>query len=415
MTQPLLPTASDERTVELDVVRGFALLGILLMNIEGMVGPLFNALSGLDPALTGADRVVDAAIYVLVQGKFFTLFSLLFGAGFALFLQRAQRRDRPGGWLFFRRLVVLAGFGLLHGLFIWSGDILFMYACIGLFMLLFFRRTPAGRLLQWGLFFYLIPVGLTALMVFAGWATQFDPNAAAEFEQGLEEARQQMEGGAEAQRVAYGPESSFAEANQRRRADLAVMNELLFFFGPLVLGMFLIGAGMMRLGALQAPAAHLPLYRRMRTWGFGLGLPLVLASFWAVPTVDFGRADLTAGLASVGTVLGNLALCLAYLATLMLAMQKPVWRDRLLWLAPVGQMALTNYLMQSIVCVGIFYGYGLGYFEQLPRAWQPVFVVLLFGLQILASRWWLQRFRFGPAEWLWRSLTYLRPQPMRRP
>lgn len=415
MNRALLPTSTDERTVELDVVRGFALLGILLMNIEGFVGPLFTALGGLDPSLSGADRIVDATIYLLVQGKFFTLFSLLFGAGFALFLARARRRDRAGGLLFFRRLVVLAGFGLLHGLYVWSGDILFAYACIGLVMLLFFRNTPAHRLARWGLFFYLIPVGLTALMVFAGWATQFDPKAAADFQQGLEETRQQMVAGVESQRIAYGPEGSFAEANQRRRADLAVMNGLLVVFGPLVLGMFLIGASLLRSGALQTPAEHLPLYRRMRTWGFALGLPLLLASFWAVPTVDFGRADLTAGLASAGTMLGNLALCLSYLATLMLAMQEPAWRARLLWLAPAGQMALSNYLLQSLVCVGIFYGYGLGYFEQLPRAWQPLFVLLLFGLQVLASRWWLQRFRFGPAEWLWRSLTYLRLQPLRQP
>jgi uncharacterized protein len=415
LSQPLLPTATDERTVELDVVRGFALLGILLMNIEGMVGPLFNSLSGLDPTLTGADRIVDATIYILVQGKFFTLFSLLFGAGFALYLQRAQQRERSGGWLFFRRLLVLGGFGLLHGLFIWSGDILFMYACIGLFMLLFFRRTPASRLPKWGLFFYLIPIAMTALLVLGGWATQFDPEAAAEFQKGMDETRKTLADGAQAQRLAYGPEGSFAEANQRRRSDLAFMNELLVFFGPLVLGMFLIGAGLLRSGALQAPAAHLGLYRRMRTWGFVLGLPLVLLAFWAVPTVDFGRADLTAGLASTGTVLGNLALCLAYLATLMLAMQLPAWRSRLQWLAPAGQMALTNYLLQSIICVGIFYGHGLGYFEQLPRAWQPLFVLLLFGLQVLASHWWLQRFRFGPAEWLWRSLTYLHLQPLRRP
>lgn len=410
----LSPTGGEERALQLDVLRGFALCGILLMNIEGFVGPLNIALTGLDPALRGADAVVDALIYVFVQGKFFTLFSLLFGAGFALILQRAEASGRRGGWLYLRRLLALFGFGLVHALYVWSGDILLTYALIGMVLLLFFRRTPASRAPKWGVFFYLVPTLFTLLLLGLWWISQFDPVAAESFAQGLQAGAREFAAQIAAQRAAYGPEGSFAAANLQRAADLDAMMGYLVLFGPLVLGMFLIGAGLLRSGALLRPHEHLPLFRRLRFWGYLLGLPMVIGSFWLVQTVDFTRLDGDSVLAQTLMSFGSLALCLAYMATLVLALQRADWAARLAWLAPAGQMALTNYLLQSLVCVGIFYGYGLGYFEQLPRAWQPLFVFALFGLQVLLSRWWLARFRFGPAEWLWRALTYLRVPPFRR-
>lgn len=410
----LTPTRGEERALQLDVLRGFALCGILLMNIEGFVGPLNIALTGLDPALSGADRWMDAAIYILVQGKFFTLFSLLFGAGFALMLQRAQARGGGGGWLYLRRLLILLGIGLVHALYIWSGDILVTYALIGIVLLLFFRNTPASRLPKWGVFFYLVPTFLTFLFATAGWMSQFDPTAAAAFQEGLDGAQADFLADVEAQRAAYGVGGSFAAANAQRLADLAMMMGYLVLFGAMVLGMFLIGAGLLRSGALLEPSAHLPLFRRLRSWGLLLGLPMAVLSFWMLPTVDFGRMDFIAASAQSMMGIAGMLLCLGYMASIVLALQDATWRARLAWLAPAGRMALSNYLLQSIVCVGIFYGYGLGYFEQLPRAWQPLFVFALFALQVKLSHWWLARFRFGPAEWLWRSLTYLRPQPMRR-
>lgn len=410
----LTPTRGEERALQLDVLRGFALFGILLMNIEGFVGPLNIALTGLDPAFAGADRWMDAAIYILVQGKFFTLFSLLFGAGFALLLQRAAARGPGGSWMYLRRLLILLGIGLVHALYIWSGDILVTYALLGIVLLLFFRNTPASRLPKWGVFFYLIPTMLTFLFAALGWVSQFDPSAAAGWEQGLQSARDDFVADVEAQRAAYGTAGSFAAANAQRFADFTMMMSYLVLFGAMVLGMFLIGAGLLRSGALLEPSAHLPLFRRLRTWGLAVGLPLALISFWMMPTVDFGRMDFIAASAQSMMGIAGLLLCLGYLASIVLALQQPVWRARLAWLAPAGRMALSNYLLQSIVCVGIFYGYGLGYFEQLPRAWQPLFVLALFAVQVQLSHWWLARFRFGPAEWLWRSLTYLKPQPMRR-
>jgi len=278
-------------------------------------------------------------------------------------------------------------------------------------LLLFFRRTPASRAPKWGVVFYLVPTLFTLLLHGLWQLAQLDAGAAAAFEQGLQAGAVEFAAQVEAQRAAYGPEGSFAAATLQRLADLESMLGYLLFFGPLVLGMFLIGAGLMRSGALLQPQAHLPLFRRLRFWGYLGGVPMVLGSFALVQTIDFTRLDGTAVLAQTLMSFGSLALCLAYMATLLLALQRADWAARLAWLAPAGQMALTNYLTQSLLCVGLFYGYGLGFFEQLPRAWQPLFVFALFGLQVVLSRWWLARFRFGPAEWLWRALTYLRIPP----
>jgi uncharacterized protein len=407
-----VPLAPTERVPLMDVLRGFALLGILLMNIEAFVGPLVTALGGIDPTLEGADRWADAAIFILVQGKFYTLFSLLFGAGFAMILLRAERRGDGGGWLYLRRTLVLLAIGLVHALYIWSGDILTVYAMFGFVLLLFFRRTPQSRLPKWGIAFYLLPMLLLFLFAAGFHASRGDPAAAAVFDQSMAQQAEHMATLEQAQRQAYG-EGSFADANAQRRVDLAWMTGMLPVFGPLLLGIFLIGAWLLRSGVLLRPHEHLGLFRRLRNVGLLVGLPLMLWSVWVQPTADHSRMDIGIAAATSAAMAANLLLSLAYISIIALAMQLPAWRDRLLLLAPAGRMALTNYLMQSIICVAIFYSYGLGFFDQLPRFWQVPFVLALYSAQVAFSHWWLARFRFGPAEWLWRSLTYLRPQPMR--
>ena len=186
------PVGAHERVEVMDVLRGVALLGILLMNIEAFVGPLMESITGINSRFSGADRWMDAAIYVLVQGKFITLFSLLFGMGFAVMLERANATGASGTALYARRLLALLGIGLAHALLIWSGDILLTYALLGFVLLLFFRRTPVSRLPKWGIALYVLPLLLTFAM--AGFATlaQHDPQAAAEFQKGMAAQAQQI-------------------------------------------------------------------------------------------------------------------------------------------------------------------------------------------------------------------------------
>ena len=406
----LAPIASGDRIQTLDVVRGFALLGIFLMNIEAMVGPVAASGTGLDPGLAGIDRWADAAIYLLVQGKFFTLFSLLFGMGFAVMSQRVERAGRSFAGLYWRRSLALLGIGLVHALLIWSGDILVTYALLSLFLLAF-REVPQ-RWLPWlAVICFLGPLALMlGLGLLGSLMQQLPPEVAAGWKEAM--GGDLLGNIIEAQRKAYG-QGSYLQATVQRVLDLGIAMMNLMVVGPLVFAMFLLGSWFVKSGAIADPAAHAKLFRNLRVWALLLGLGLVLASFALEPTLDQSDINLRFATAFCLSMAGSALMCLGYLAWIVRGMQSPAFAPRLSVLAPAGRMALSNYLFQSVLGTLVFYGYGLGYFEQLPRAWQVPFVLAVFALQVAFSHLWLRSFRFGPMEWLWRSLTYAAPQPIR--
>lgn len=411
MAGTLAPVAAQERIEAMDVLRGFALLGILLMNIEGMAGPLAASLTGVDPALSGMDRTVDWLVYVFVQGKFYTLFSLLFGMGFATMALRAEQAGRPFGSVYLRRSLALLGFGLVHALLIWSGDILLAYALLSFLLLAF--RPVATRWLPWlGVGAYLLPAGFMLLVGALGSMMALAPaEAAAGWQQAMAQAGSQFQALLDGERVAYGS-GSYADAIAQRARDTGFMLGNLPVMAGSIFGMFLLGAWFARSGALAHPERFPRLFAALRWGALPLGLALALGSAALQPSMRMDSFDLRGGVAMAIGMLGSLGLSLGYAAWLVRGLQSGFWRRPLRWLAPAGRMALSNYLLQSIVCTLVFYGHGLGYFEQLPRAWQPLFALALFIVQAVMSRAWLARFRFGPAEWLWRSLTYGKAQPM---
>jgi uncharacterized protein len=406
------PIAVRERIHAMDVVRGCALLGILLMNIEGLAGPLNGSLTGLDPTLTGADRVVDALVCIFVQGKFYTLFSLLFGMGFAVMMARAQASGRPFARVYLRRSFALLGIGLVHMLLVWSGDILTLYALLALVLLAVFANVPTGWLPWLAVGLYMLPsllgLGLGAL----GSLAQLDPVGAKAFNHALAESAAGWAADTQAQRVAFGGSDYFAATRQRWH-DLGSILQLLAFVGWQILGMFVLGMWFVRSGAIVQPQTYSRLYAYLRRVALPVGLVMMLCSFAILPTLDMGRLDMVSTGAAALSAGAGLLMSLGYLAWIMRGLESPMAAP-LAALAPAGRMALTNYLMQSLVCTWLFYGYGLGAFEQLPRAWQVPFALGLFALQVALSRAWLARFRLGPAEWVWRTLTYGVRQPMRR-
>mgnify|MGYP000856825128 CR=1 FL=1 len=402
----LFSIAATERIAVLDILRGLALLGVLLMNIEAFVGPLDLATTGVEQHWHGADRVADALVYIFVQGKFYTLFSLLFGMGFALMAQRATQAGRAFFGLYLRRTLGLLVIGLAHALLVWSGDILVTYALLAL--LLLSTRKVATVTLPWlAAWVYLCAPGLTLLYGVAGELAQADPTAAAQWKAAMADAAQQALANVQAQRAAFGS-GTYLQATMQRWHDFRDAMTSLSINGPVIFGMFLLGSWFVRSGAIAAPERFPGLFATLRYGALTLGLGVMLASYALEPWIDPARGDLRVSGAFALSLIAGPLMTLGYVA--WLARLAP----HLAWLAPAGRMALSNYLLQSLVCTGIFYGYGLRYFEQMPRVWQLPFALALFALQVLMSRCWLHWFRFGPMEWLWRSVTYLRVPPMWR-
>jgi uncharacterized protein len=212
------------------------------------------------------------------------------------------------------------------------------------------------------------------------------------------------------------PDGNFLEITAQRVYDYGSMGLTSFFvLGFSVLAMFLIGAYFGKRRIFNDLAAHRPLFRRLLVVGLIVGL--AGNALYATLIMSAARFEPTGALvlATAAQGIGAPLLSLAYISAICLLTLRPAWHRLLRVLAPVGQMALTNYLLQSIISTLIFYGYGLGFFGKMGSAVGIVLTVAIFLLLIPFSRWWMKRFRHGPAEWLWRSMTYLKLQPMRRP
>jgi uncharacterized protein len=420
----LAPVDAGERLQALDVVRGFALFGIFLMNVEFFTRPMQDiGAAGIDPAQSGLDWWADAAIFFLVQSKFWTLFSLLFGMGFALMIERARRAGRPFVPAYLRRSLALMAIGAAHAILVWAGDILLTYAVGALLLLafrglrrLFKRDAPplsAGVLAGLGASLYGLMLGL---MLFGGMVMSSLPQ---------DEAMQAAQAGAHAdamaeltlmreQAVEAYSQGTYGEAVAQRVADTLEQIGSWGFFLPLLLGVFMIGAAILRSGIAEDPRAHAGKLRLARNVGLPVGFALMALSTSLGTGMMFDSFGVREAVQAASYLAAGLVLALAYGATVVLALQGAAGDWMRAWLAPAGRMALTNYLVQSVVGTLVFYGYGLGLWGQVERFGQVLLVLGVFALQLVLSRWWLARFRFGPAEWVWRALTYWTRPPMRR-
>jgi uncharacterized protein len=390
----LAPVVAAERVVLLDVLRGLALYGVLLANMVWFDGIAFLPREEVAARSSKLDEVAVFLIRIFVDGKAITLFSFLFGLGFAIQLDRAAARGQDGLPLYLRRLAILLALGAGHVLLLWCGDILWMYALVG-FLMVPFRRLSTRTLL-----------GCAAALAF------LPPMAVA-----IPAVERQLH------RLAFAPDDVafraqvLAALRGSDRAELVRMQvrqvlhhasarPLSCFAWPLA--RFLVGYVVGRSRLLHDAAARLPFFRKLLGWGLGIGLACSVGTFVKRAFVRRGGTfPVAVDVAlAVPDELGILALAAAYTAALVLLMERPAWRRRLMRLAPVGQMALSNYLTQSLVCTFLFYGWGLGLIGKVGTAVVIPLTLAIFGVQMVVSRAWLSRFRFGPVEWLWRTLAY---------
>jgi len=371
VTQHPTPTASSERFALIDAVRGLALLGILWINFYNTAGFFVSNVSA------GPERNTVYLEQFLGYGKFISLFSLLFGIGFALQLERLKARlsAARATFVYSRRLAVLLALGVLHYLFVWEGDVLHIYAAVGTALLLVSRgaKSPDYRpFLLLGAIIFILTSRLNVNL-------EFPP---------------------EPERGSY---IDFVVA--RAKTLFSFLGGNIAFYLVWLLGVFLYGKSLLESGKLTRPLEHLAYWRKTLLWALPLGLGINALHIFLLTRGDFTGYDLH-------SVIG-FPLALVYLCG-MVFFYAGGGRSR--WLEAAGRMALSNYLAQSLCFTVLLYPYGLGLAQWFTPTRALLYVALFFALQCLLSRLWLSRFRMGPLEWLWRSLTYgqwqsFRPEP----
>lgn len=453
------PVEQEQRIHALDIVRGFALLGIALMNVEWFTRPMAELGRGIDTSLHGVDHAVSWLVYVLVQGKFWTLFSLLFGMGFAVMLGRAERAGRGFAAPYLRRIIGLFLFGTLHFVLVWTGDILHNYAIAALGLLLivtgswkawlamlaslavtglalrspamgagafflvlvgvfmfFLRRGSLARYWKFGVAVYSLPFaamlfGATMMAVMPAGADKPRPEEAQKRAEGLKKHELRR-----IEEIRVNSRGSYAEAVSARASQYAEDLPNAAGLASSALAMFLIGFWYVRRGIVGDLRRHLPLFRRLAAWTLPLGLAMTLMALALHPPVFVpGQGRQPSALAGNGLFMwAALPLSIGYFAALVCLVHTRIGAKLLSPLRWAGQMALTNYIGASVIGTLFFFGYGLGYWGQVSRLGQMLFVLVVFALQLAFSKFWLSKFRYGPLEWLWRAITYWKWPPLRR-
>ena len=380
--------APDLRIESIDVLRGVALFGVLIVNLvtEFRIS-IFEQFLGASSAQAGPDRLIERIVSVGFASKAFCLFALLFGVGLAIQFDRLCQSGSPLYWLF-RRLVVLFSFGLIHILFIWNGDILTEYALAGLVVLplLYMRSLP---LLVAALSLLALHAAGPILLYSIPW-----PDAAT-LRHHVASANQIYSAG------------SVTEIWRFSLQELPLLLPLHIFVFPRTLALFLLGAFLWRVGILRRP--HDFKYQMIFAAIIGIagGTAMTAADAYGFLTSPGALRGFLISLAPV-------ALALGYGAAVMALTQLSGTGRFLSLFGPIGRMAFTNYVLQSVIFGFIFFGYGLGQFGRMGAATGFVIGVAVYIAQMVLSKWWLRHYHFGPIEWLWRTLMYGAAQPMRK-
>ena len=427
LAEPAGPVQDASRIESLDVLRGFALLGILLINILAFGLP-YAALSNPGFDLAGgrtADVIAWAATELFAEGAMRALFSMLFGAGVVLFTTGAAAKSRS---LHYRRTFFLLLIGLFDAyVLLWLGDILVNYAVAGA-ILFWFRNMKARWLYVWAAIFTV----LISLVNFAsGWSLSAAEKAyqevqASENPEELSELTREFATVWEDFKRDYQPtEESLEEELEMRRGsyvsafkwNVPKTNEMMFMILPMIMlwdaiAMMLLGMAFYKTGVLQGRRSP-RFYLFMSLAGFAVGFAFNLEEVSGVLATDFSL------LAAFGQMqwtyhLGRLGLAMGYMGLIVLICQKGVWTGLRMRLAAVGKMALTNYMMHSVICLFLFTGAGFALIGTMGRAELYLVVLGIWIFQLILSPIWLRIFQYGPAEWLWRGLTYKTMPPLLR-
>ncbi len=399
------PVPVGDRIFVLDALRGFALLGILIINIQAFAmieAAYFNQLAYGD--MSGLNGWVWKLSHIFGDLKFMALFSMMFGAGVVLMTGRIEAKGVSPTKRYYRRTLGLILFGIMHAYLLWWGDILVWYGLCALFVFLF-RRLAPKTLLAIGLVVIAVP---SVLYLFFGLSLpMWPPEVYQEFALDWQPNTEMI-----AKELAAYRGGWLTQMEYRVPTSIAMHTFVFLLWGAWRAGgLMLLGMALFKWGVLTAKRSR-GFYFKIAAIGFVVGLPLIISgvvlNFSHNWTVDFSRF-----LGYQFNYWGSLFFALGYVGIVSLACLSGRIKFLTERLAAVGRLALTNYLLQTIICTTIFYGHGFGLFGSVERIGQFLIVAAIWIFQLIVSPIWLRHFRFGPFEWLWRTFTYLELQPMR--
>jgi uncharacterized protein len=393
------PTTTTERIEMIDALRGFALTGVCLGNFA-----LFSFYFCLNNEQRAElpfpliNKIISYIIYYFIDMKFWTLFTILFGFGTSIFISRANELNRNGKTLYLRRLIILLIIGLIHGIFFWFGDILTEYALAG-FILLLFSNKKNKSLVVWGMILgAIIPLVLKVVyqvILLPNTTDVFDNLSILTMD-------------------AYSS-SSFAKVINANLLNVKTYSLYVWFLLIAALGRFMIGFWIGQTGKLYQMENYTAFFRKAMRISAWIGFPVMFITIVARILIDAEILLPESKWESITSLLeiASLAMGIFYAIKFAFLYQNKKWKRRLSVFKDMGRMALTNYLMQTLINILIFNGIGFGLAGKIgPSIYILMFVSLII-LQIYFSKWWLSMYRFGPAEWLWKSLTYKKMQPMK--
>ncbi len=389
------PISTNERIISLDIIRGFAIFGIFLVNMPAFHSPdLINQVYGMPHQFSTLDQYIRLFFDLFVQGKFYTIFSFLFGLGFYIFMSRAEQKGQKVFQLFSRRLIVLLIFGALHLTLLWYGDILHTYAIAG-FLLMLFYKLRNKTIIIWAFSLMVLYYSLIASQLLLP-ATSLEQSARISQQIGTEKV---------AEAINIYQNASYVEwLSYRMDNEVSIVLTNAPFVIPTVLAMFLFGLYAGRRGVFQQVSHHIKFIKNVWIVSLILSIPLMVMLLLTELNI-FQWGPYQSIVSQLFVYLSGTTLCFFYISSIVLLLRKESWRRILRPFSYVGQMALTNYILQTVISVSIFVGLDL--FGEVSLAFGLLLCLIVFPLQIVFSYFWLKRFRFGPLEWLWRSFTYL--------
>lgn len=403
MNNEINPLEQGKRIITLDIIRGFALFGILLVNMQYFNTPKFFMVGSDMRLFDGtANQLANHFISIFATGKFFTIFSFLFGLGFYIFIERIQEKGLPSLRFYRRRLVFLFILGLIHGILIWSGDILLPYSLAGFFLLLF-RNSQIATIKKWAIALFGIFTVIIGFLYYLSTIAEKISNSDLAYTQLVEQALIIYQNGSYAEILAF---------RLGEEVPLVLLN--LMIVVPVVLSVFLFGLYVGKKGVLKNIHEHkhwiAGVWKKNLIYFVTLTIASLLLKTDAVIVPVYAHDAVIEMLNYITGLIGSFF----YITSLTLICLKDQWLFRLKFLAPVGQLALTNYLMQTIICIFLFYSFGLGLFGNVTPVLGIVLTITIFFIQIIFSNYWLRKFKYGPVEWLWRAFTYnKRPKMIR--